>query len=71
MTVDADADAAPRALPATNAADADDDAIPRLDASSGGTLRMDHLGPIVGARDVSTLDRPLDRPTTDDGVTTQ
>lgn len=71
MTVD-DADVAPRALPATNAADAADDAIPRLDASSGGTLRMDHLGPIVGARDVSTLDaRPTDRLTTDDGVTTQ
>ena len=48
MTVD-DADLARCALPERPNADddADDDAVPRLDVSSGATLRMDHLGPLV------------------------
>ncbi len=57
MTVD-DADLARCALPEnTNDDDDDDDAVPRLDVSTGGTLRMDPLGPLVGAFERSTARR--------------
>jgi len=58
MTVD-DADLARCALPERPNDDADDadDAVPRLDVSSGATLRMDHLGPLVGAFERSTARR--------------
>jgi len=58
MTVD-DAHLARCALPERpndDDDDDDDDAVPRLDAS-GATLRMDHLGPLVGAFERSTARR--------------